>query len=72
MHTLHVVVLSCGFLKWAETVVFIMIGVNSELIIFHERFRGYSTLYPDTYVYHYVYFCNVQLSADTSFSVLME
>ena len=47
-------------------------GVNSELIIFHERFRGYSTLYPDTYVYHYVYFCNVQLSADTSFSVLME
>ena len=40
-------------------------GVNPETRIFHERFRGYSTSYPDTYVYHYVYFCDVQLSADT-------
>ena len=40
--------------------------------IFHVRFRDYSPHYCDTYVYHYVYICNVQRSADTSFSVLME
>ena len=28
--------------------------------------------YYDTYVYHYVYICGVQPSADTSFSALME
>ena len=51
-------------------------GVNPKLAYFtHTCVRGFVAtppLYSDTYVYHYVYICGVQPSADTSFSVLME
>ena len=51
-------------------------GVNSKLAYFiHTYVRGFVATrppYSDIYVYHYVYICGVQPTADTSFSVLME
>ena len=51
-------------------------GVDSKLAYFTRTYvRGFVATRPfcsDIYVYHYVYFCGVQRSADTSFSVLME
>ena len=51
-------------------------GVNPKLAYFtHTYVRGFVATRPsyyDTYVYHYVYICGVQRSADTSFSALME
>ena len=51
-------------------------GVNPKLAYFSLTcVRGFVATRPryyDTYVYLYVYICNVQRSADTSFSVLME
>ena len=41
----------------------------------HSCMRGFVAtrpLYSDVYVYHYVYICGVQPSADTSFSALTE
>ena len=51
-------------------------GVDSKLAYFTRTYvRGFVAtrpLYSDIYVYHYVYICGVQPSADTSFSALME
>ena len=51
-------------------------GVDSKLAYFTRTYvRGFVATRPfcsDIYVYHYVYICGVQPSADTSFSVLME
>ena len=51
-------------------------GVNPKLAYFSLTYvRGFVATHPryyDTYVYLYVYIYDVQRSADTSFSVLME
>ena len=51
-------------------------GVDSKLAYFTRTYvRGFVAtrpFYSDIYVYHYVYICGVQPTADTSFSVLME
>ena len=51
-------------------------GVNPKLAYFSLTYvRGFVATRPryyDTYVYLYVYIYDVQRSADTSFSVLME
>ena len=51
-------------------------GLETKLAYFtHTCVRGFVAtppLYSDVYVYHYVYICGVQPSADTSFSALME
>ena len=53
-----------------------MYVVDLKLAYFtHTYVRGFVAtrpLYSDVYVYHYVYICGVQPSADTSFSALME
>ena len=53
-----------------------LIGVDSKLAYFTRTYvRGFVAtrpFYSDIYVYHYVYICGVQRTADTSFSVLME
>ena len=53
-----------------------IVGVNPKLAYFSLTYvRGFVATRPryyDTYVYLYVYIYDVQLSADTSFSVLME
>ena len=54
----------------------ILSGVDSKLAYFTRTYvRGFVAtrpFYSDIYVYHYVYICGVQRTADTSFSVLME
>ena len=51
-------------------------GVDAKLAYFTRTYvRGFVAtrpFYSDIYVYHYVYICGVQRTADTSFSVLME
>ena len=73
--------------KWNMNVTFVysyfkmhttrcILGVDSKLAYFTRTYvRGFVAtrpFYSDIYVYHYVYICGVQPTADTSFSVLME
>ena len=57
---------------YSEVISCLRSGVYSELIYFMWGFVATRPPYYDIYVYLYVYICNVQRSADTSFSVLME